>query len=184
MSEEKKTNQPQAKLWQALLVLAITIVVMALCIIYDDIIHGPMFVGIIAAAVMALAIGFKWEQIEKMMLDGIYKALQSIIILAVVGILVGFWLNAGVIQSMIYYGLKILHPSIFLVAVLLICSITSLATGTSWGTAATMGLAFVGMAIGMGIRSAPSSRARISAIRCPRCPTPRTLRRPWRARTS
>ena len=84
MSEEKKVTKPQPKLWQALLVLAITIGFMAWMIMTVDEVHGPMFVGVCAAAIMALCIGFKWEDLEKMMLDGIYKALQSILILAIV----------------------------------------------------------------------------------------------------
>ena len=160
MSEKK--NQPQVKLWHALVVLLITIAVMASSIMeFDnplfmgvDEVHAPMFIGVCAAAIMAMCIGFKWEDLEKMMLDGIYKALQSIIILAVVGILVGVWIDAGVVPTMIYYGLKILSPKIFLVAVVLICSITSLATGTSWGTMASMGVAFLGISYGMGLNSA------------------------------
>ena len=162
MSDEKKKNQPQVKLWHALVVLIITICVMASSIMeFDsplfmgvDEVHAPMFIGVCAAAIMALCIGFKWEDLEKMMLDGIYKALQSIIILAVVGILVGVWIDAGVVPTMIYYGLKILSPKIFLVAVVLICSITSLATGTSWGTMASMGVAFLGISYGMGLNPA------------------------------
>ena len=163
VSEEKKNRTPSTpKLWQALLVLLITIAVMASSIIELDSpffmgvdeVHGPMFIGVCAAAIMALIIGFKWEDIEKMMLDGIYKALQSILILAIVGILVGVWIDSGVVPTMIYYGLKILSPKIFLVAVVLICSITSLATGTSWGTMASMGVAFLGISYGMGLNPA------------------------------
>ncbi len=162
MAEEKKTNQPRPRLWHALIVLLITIAVMASSIIEldnplfmgVDEVHAPMFIGVCAAAIVALCIGFKWDAIEKMMLDGIYKALQSILILAIVGILVGVWIDAGVVPSMIYYGLKILSPKIFLVAVVLICSITSLATGTSWGTMASMGVAFLGISYGMGLNPA------------------------------
>ena len=156
MSKEKKgaVNKPKPQLWQSILVLAITIGTMAVSIVTVDEVHGPMFVGICAAAIMALVIGFKWEDIEKMMMDGIYKALQSVMILAIVGILVGVWIDAGVVPSMIYYGLKILNPSIFLIAVMLICSITSLATGTSWGTMGTMGVAMLGISYGLGISPA------------------------------
>ena len=162
MSEEKKANKPQVKLWHTLVVLLITIAVMASSIIELDSplfmgvdeVHAPMFIGVCAAAIVALLVGFKWKDIEQMMLDGIFKALQSILILAIVGILVGVWINAGVVPSMIYYGLKILSPKIFLVAVVLICSITSLATGTSWGTMASMGVAFLGISYGMGLNPA------------------------------
>ena len=169
MSEQKK-NFPEVKLWHALVVLLITIAVMASSIMeFDnplfmgvDEVHGPMFIGVCAAAIMALCIGFKWEDLEKMMLDGIYKALQSILILAIVGILVGVWIDAGVVPTMIYYGLKILSPKIFLVAVVLICSITSLATGTSGGTMASMGVAFLGISYGMGLNPAITTGAILS----------------------
>ena len=105
--------------------------------------HVPMFVGVCAAALMAMYLGYKWEEIEKSMMDGIYKALQSCCILIIVGILIGVWIDAGVVPSMVYYGLKILHPAIFFIAVVLICSITSLATGTSWG--------FMGIGFGLGM---------------------------------
>ncbi len=170
MSEEKKEEKkvfPPVKLWHALVVLLITIAVMASSILELDSplfmgvdeVHGPMFIGVCAAAIMALCIGFKWEDLEKMMLDGIYKALQSILILAIVGILVGVWIDAGVVPTMIYYGLKILSPKIFLVAVVLICSITSLATGTSWGTMASMGVAFLGISYGMNLNPAVTTGA-------------------------
>ena len=119
--------------------------------------HVPMFIGVIGAALMALWLGYKWEEIEKSMMDGIYKALQSVCILIIVGVLIGVWINAGVVPAMVYYGLKILHPAIFFIATVLICSITSLATGTSWGTMGTMGVAFMG--IGFGLNMSPAMTA-------------------------
>lgn len=140
------------KVWQSIITLAVLIGVMAVGIVkFEAEPHVPMFVGVIVAAVMALFLGHKWEDIEKMMMDGIYRALQSVIILAIIGVLVGVWVDAGVVPAMIYYGLKILAPSIFLVAVVLICSITSLATGSSWGTMGTMGVAMLGIALGLGV---------------------------------
>ena len=65
--------------------------------------------------------------------------------------MIGIWIDAGVVPAMVYYGLKILSPNIFLIAVVLICSITSLATGTSWGTMGTMGVAMLGIAAGLGV---------------------------------
>ena len=152
MSEEKKTSGRMPKLWEAIVTLVILIVSLAVGIMYYEVDpHVPMFVGVIAAALMAMYLGYKWEEIEKSMMDGIYKALQSCCILIIVGILIGVWINAGVVPSMVYYGLKILHPAIFFIAVVLICSITSLATGTSWGTMGTMGVAFMGIGFGLGM---------------------------------
>ena len=111
---------------------------------------------------MALYLGYDWGFIEKAMMDGIYNALQAAIILMIVGILIGVWVVGGVVPAMIYYGLKLLSPSIFLIAALLICSITSLATGTSWGTMGTMGLALMGIAAGLGIPAPMAAGAIIS----------------------
>ena len=110
MSKEKR----MPKLWEALLTLAILIAALAVGIIIFGVDpHVPMFVGVMAAAIMALHLGYKWDEVEKSMMDGIYKALQSICILIIVGILIGVWINAGVVPTMIYYGLKVLKPAIF-----------------------------------------------------------------------
>lgn len=163
MSEEKKTTGRMPKLWEAILTLVILVAMLAVgIIIYGVDPHVPMFVGVCAAALMALHLGYKWGEIEKAMMDGIYKALQSICILIIVGILIGVWINAGVVPSMIYYGLKVLHPAIFFVATVLICSITSLATGTSWGTMGTMGVALMGIGFGLGMSPAMTAGAIIS----------------------
>lgn len=162
--ENKKERTPRMpKLWEALLVLGLLIAVLAVgIIVYGVDPHIPMFVGTIGAALMALHLGYKWSAIEKSMLDGIYKALQSVIILAIIGILTGVWLDAGVVPTMIYYGLQILSPGIFYLGALLICSITALATGTSWGTMGTMGVALMGIGFGLGMNPAVTAGAIIS----------------------
>ena len=153
MDAKTEKRQPRLpKVWEAALTLSILIGIMAVGIIKFHVDpHIPMFAGVIAAAVMALILGYDWEFIEKSMKDGIYRALQAVMILAIIGILIGVWITAGVVPSMIYYGLKLISPKVFLIAALLICSITSLATGTSWGTMGTMGLALMGIAHGLGI---------------------------------
>lgn len=151
---KKKKELKEVKLWHAGIVFLVLVVSMGCgIVIYDAGVHITMFMGVCAAAIMALYLGYEWDYIENAMMDGIHNALQAVIILIIVGILVGEWILAGVVPSMIYYGLQILSPSIFLIAAVLICSVTSLATGTSWGTMGTMGLALVGIAIGLGIPS-------------------------------
>jgi NhaC family Na+:H+ antiporter len=165
MNQETKPRRAvkPVKMVHALVVFAVLIVVMSVGIIkYDAGVHTSMFIGVIMAACVALYLGFDWDFIETAMKDGIYNALQAVIILIVVGILVGTWIISGVVPAMIYYGLKLLSPSIFLIAALLICSITSLATGTSWGTMGTMGLALIGIAQGLGIPVGMAAGAIIS----------------------
>lgn len=163
MEGTKKKTPRKPRVYHALITFAVLIGVMALGIIkYGVDVHVPMFIGVIAAACMALYLGFDWAFIEKSMMDGIYNALQAVIILAIVGILIGVWVVGGIVPAMIYYGLKVLSPSAFLVAALLICSITSLATGTAWGTMGTMGLALMGIAVGLGIPAPMAAGAVIS----------------------
>lgn len=150
-------------LYEALLSFAFLILVMGSSIfIYEVDPHIPMLIGTLFAAIIAVKIGYSWDQIQTSMFDGIYQALQAIIILAIIGVLIGTWLLAGVVPSMIYYGLGILKPNIFLVATVIICSITSLATGTSWGTAGTIGIALMGIAKGLGVPAPIAAGAIIS----------------------
>ena len=83
--------------------------------------------------------------------DNLKSVTGAIIILLFVGALSGTWLISGIIPSMIYYGLKILHPSIFLPSCLIICAIISIATGSSWTTSATVGIALIGISKAIGI---------------------------------
>ena len=142
----------KANFSEALFTFASLTIIMFISIIkYEESPHIPMLIGVLIASLVALKIGYTWKFIENSMIKGISQAMQSIIILAIIGVLIGVWILAGVVPTMIYYGLMILKPSIFLVATVLITSITSLATGTSWGTAGTMGIALMGIASGLGI---------------------------------
>jgi NhaC family Na+:H+ antiporter len=109
-----------------------------------------MLLGVFVAAVIAWKVGYEWEVVQEGMLKGIANSLQAIVILCIIGILIGIWILSGVVPTMLYYGLKILHPKIFLPATLLICSVCSLATGTSWGTTGTLGVALIGIGSGLG----------------------------------
>lgn len=164
MKNETKAKEPRApKLIEAIITFVGLVIIMSLGIIKFKVDpHIPMFIGVIFAALMSLRLGYKWEAIEEMMITGISRAMQAILILAIVGMLVGTWILSGTIPTMIYYGLKLLSPSVFLIATVLICSVTSLATGTSWGTMGTMGLALVGIATGLGVPIGPTAGAIIS----------------------
>lgn len=103
--------------------------------------------------IMALGIwlGHNYKDLEEAATQGISKGMGAILILIAVGALVGTWIAGGIVPGIIYYGLKIIHPSIFLLATLIICSVTALSTGTSWGTAGTAGIAMMGIGEGLGI---------------------------------
>ena len=121
----------------------------------DDALSGSnQFILLLGGAVAAV-VGFANKISYKTMLDKVADNLKSvtgaILILLFVGALAGTWLISGVIPAMIYYGLQILHPSIFLPACVIICALISLATGSSWTTSATVGIAFIGIGKALGV---------------------------------
>jgi NhaC family Na+:H+ antiporter len=114
------------------------------------------------AAFIALYNGFKWNDILEGITNSITSALPAIIILLLIGSLAGTWLLSGVVPAMIYYGLDILNPTIFLFASCIISSIVSIATGSSWSTVATVGIALLGIGKALGIDDAIIAGAIIS----------------------
>jgi NhaC family Na+:H+ antiporter len=110
---------------------------------------------LIAAAFLTGCLGillkFRWEDMQKGIVESINKAMPAILIMLCVGVLIGSWMASGTIPMIIYYGLKLISPQFFLVTACLVCSITALAAGTSWGTIGTVGVAFMGIAMGLGI---------------------------------
>ncbi len=116
--------------------------------------HIPIFTSAIVASLVAMVgLNYAWKDIEEGIVDTIKMSMGAILILMIIGMVVGTWILSGIVPTMIYYGLKVLSPGIFLVATLLICSIVSLATGSSWTTAATVGIALMGVGMGLGIPS-------------------------------
>ncbi|MBN1222746.1 MAG: Na+/H+ antiporter NhaC [Candidatus Aminicenantes bacterium] len=113
--------------------------------------HIPLLLATAVAAAIAAALHYPWNEIQEGITKGIAIALAAVLILLVIGTMIGTWILSGVVPTMIFYGLKILSPKIFLVSTLIICSIISLGTGSSWSTAATAGVALIGIGKGLGI---------------------------------
>ena len=121
----------------------------------DDALSGSnQFILILGAAVAAI-VGFLNHTSYKKMLEEVSENLKStsgaLLILLMVGALSGTWLVSGIIPTMIYYGLQLLNPTFFLVSSVLICAIISIATGSSWTTSATVGIALIGIGDTLGI---------------------------------
>ena len=121
----------------------------------DDALSGSnQFVLLLGGAVAAF-VGFRNKISYKFMIEEVAENIKStagaILILLMVGALAGTWLISGIIPSMIYYGLQVLNPTIFLAACLIICAIISIATGSSWTTSATVGIALIGIGEALGI---------------------------------
>lgn len=159
MEERSIAANKELNIWEALLPVLVLVVMLAynVYIFGDDALSGSNQFILLLGGAVAAAVGFRNKVTYKQMLAAVGSNLKStagaIIILLLVGALAGTWLVSGIIPSMIYYGLKILNPSIFLPATVVICAIISVATGSSWTTSATVGIALVG--IGETIGMAP-----------------------------
>ena len=118
--------------------------------------------GAAIAAIIAIKNGHEWPDILAAIIAGISTAMGAILILLSVGALIGTWLMAGTVPSLIYYGLNLLNPQLFYAATCVICAIAALATGSSWTVAGTLGVALIGVSIGLGLSPGITAGAIIS----------------------
>ena len=136
-----------------LFISIVSILIVGVTVIKVDL-HVLLLISLFITIMMSLYKGYSLEFITKTMSGGITKAYDAMIIFILIGSTIGVWILSGTIPSLIYYGLDILSPSIFLPAGLIVCSLTSVATGTSWGTVSTVGLALMGIGESLNIPTA------------------------------
>lgn len=150
------TNK-ELTLWEAFIPIWALVIMLAynVFVFGEDAASGPNQFSLLLGGAIAAMIGFRRKVSYEKMLEEVSHNVKStsgaILILLMVGALSGTWLLSGVIPTMIYYGLQILHPAIFLPACLIICSIISIATGSSWTTSATVGIALIGIGSTIGM---------------------------------
>lgn len=151
-ANEKIEENRELNIWEALIPVIALIAMLAFNVFVfgDDALSGSnQFILLLGGAVAAIVGYFNKVDYDKM-IDEVASNVQSttgaILILLMVGALAGTWMVSGIIPTMIYYGLQILNPTIFLAATVIICSVISVATGSSWTTSATVGIALIGIA--------------------------------------
>jgi NhaC family Na+:H+ antiporter len=103
------------------------------------------------AGLIGLRLGYTWKEMEDGIMDAIRKGMPAMAVVIIVGVLIGSWIACGSIPLLIFYGLKIISPKLFLLTACVVCSVVSVLTGTSYGTAGTLGIAFIGIAQGLDI---------------------------------
>lgn len=167
-SNEKITENRELNIWEALIPVIALIGMLAFNVFVfgDDALSGSnQFILLLGGAVAAI-IGYFNKVDYNKMIDEVANNVQSttgaILILLMVGSLAGTWMISGIIPTMIYYGLQILNPTIFLAACVIICSVISIATGSSWTTSATVGIALIGIAEALGISMGMTAGAILS----------------------
>lgn len=151
-------------MWQCLIVIIAMIAFLMWGILKDSAgeAHMALVCSGAVAALVACLNGWKWNYLEQGILAAINRSMQACLILMVVGMMLGSWAAGGVIPSMMYYGIKIIAPSIFLFTACLLCSIVSLATGSSWSTAGSMGVALIGVGTALGFPAYMTAGAVVS----------------------
>ncbi|HYF82543.1 MAG TPA: Na+/H+ antiporter NhaC [Clostridia bacterium] len=162
----QKTKR-EATLLEALIPVVITIGLLMYMVLpffgVNGDVHIPLVLGALVAAIVAITrLGYTWGEVEEGIISSISGTMQAILILAIIGMIIGTWILGGVVPTLIYFGLQVLSPGFFLVAACLLCCIVSLATGTSWGTAGTIGIALMGIGAGIGIPAPMTAGAIIS----------------------
>jgi len=168
-TEEIQSNSKiRLSIWQALVPIIALIGMLAYNVfIYgEDSLEGSnqfiLLMGGAVAAIVGVVKGVKFEAMIEDVAKNIKATVEPILILLMVGALAGTWLLSGIIPTMIYYGLQILNPTIFLAATVVICSVISIATGSSWTTSATVGIALIGIAEALGVSVAMTAGAVLS----------------------
>ena len=150
METKKQPRLP--KVWEALIPIVFMMVVIIIATIKWEIEpHIPLVLASVVAALVAVRCGYTWDDIAFGMLDSIKRTVEAFLIILCVGMLIGAWVYSGTMPAMVYYGLDLIAPRVFLVVGCILCGIVGLATGSSWTASGTVGVALMGIAAGLGI---------------------------------
>lgn len=121
-----------------------------------------LIISAMAAALLGWRLGYSWDDLQKGIVHGISLSLGAVLILLMVGSVIGSWILSGTVPTMIYYGMGVLSPTWFYAASVIICAVVALATGSSWTTAGTVGVALIGIATVQGLHLGLAAGAIIS----------------------
>ncbi len=163
----KETHIKEASLSLALIPILILIGLLTInVLLFDDTLGGANQIALLLAAaisgIIANKLGYTWQFMRGKIVETIGSAMPSILILLIIGSLAGTWMISGVVPVMIYYGLDIINPQLFLVTAVIVSAVVSVSTGSSWSTIATIGVALIGIGKAIGINEAISAGAIIS----------------------
>ncbi len=135
-------------------------------LLFEDTLAGSNQIALLVAAsiagVITYRLGYSWDDIRERVVSTISSAMPSILILLLIGSLAGTWMISGVVPAMIYYGIDLISPKLFLFTAVVVSAIISVATGSSWSTIATIGVALLGIGHAIGINDAVVAGAIIS----------------------
>lgn len=163
MSKESTTNKREVSFGKSMIVFIFVFASILLSTtVFSSTAHIPLVLSAALAALLCVNSGFTWAEMEEGISDAIKASAPALLIMLIIGMIIGTWILGGIVPAMIYYGLQILNPKIFLLATCLICSIVSMVTGSSWSTMGTVGVALMGVGIGLNIPTGMTAGAIIS----------------------
>ena len=162
----KKEPHPPSPLLAVLPILFLLVSMVITTVYWGMDPHMSVLMSVIVAAFVAKGCGYTWVMLTSAMITAISRALEAILILLCVGMLIGSWMLCGSIPTMIYYGLLLIAPAVFLPVGLLLMLTVSLTTGSSWSSSGTVGVALMGIAAGLGINPAIAAGMVISGAYC------------------
>jgi len=149
-SQLMKQPEKQPTLFLALIPIITMVLLLSLGYVLFELPPEPLIIAsTLVAGIIAIKLGYSYNDIIDSIAQKIAKTMPAILILIMVGFMIGAWMIGGTIPMMIYYGLKIINPQFLLITAFLVTSIVSLCTGTSWGSAGTIGVAFMGVGAGL-----------------------------------
>ncbi|OKY25466.1 MULTISPECIES: Na+/H+ antiporter NhaC [Thalassotalea] len=162
-------NPPKApSMLDSFIPIVVLVILLSAAVTYfsDNSSYGPNQIALMISMGVAIIIGLRnghtWKSMEEAIVKGISVSLGAVLILLAVGALIGTWLLSGTVPTLIYYGLQIIDPSWFYAAACIVCGIVAMSIGSSWTTAATVGVAFIGIAGGFELSTAVTAGAVIS----------------------
>ena len=167
-ASDATTAARQPSMLQALTPLLLLVALLATSVILfgDDASYGPNQIALLlcacVAGIIGLRNGMRWTDVQDAMVHGVALATSAVFILLAVGALIGTWILAGIVPTLIHYGLMLMDPSWFYPAACLVCALVALAIGSSWTVAGTLGVALIGVAQGLGLSMEITAGAVIS----------------------
>jgi NhaC family Na+:H+ antiporter len=153
---EAQLNEPSLLISLIPVIALLSLLVVNIIVFKDDATSGSNQLALLIAGALAAFIGIvvykvEYKKIERQIIKSVGVAIQASIILLIVGALIGTWIISGVVPTMIYYGLLLINPSVFLPVACIVCAIVALSTGSSWSTTGTVGIALIGIGQTLGI---------------------------------
>ncbi|MFV0517165.1 MAG: Na+/H+ antiporter NhaC [Aminipila sp.] len=158
----EKTKNPSFGVSLVIVLFLVVILLAQVIVVGSPSIRMTLIFATSFAGLLLMLTGTPWKTIEEGVLHGCSIAAIPNVIMILIGMLIPTWIAAGSIPSLIYYGLQLISPSVFLLTVAVVCSIASIATGSSYTTGATFGVAFIGISMGLGIPAYITAGAVIS----------------------